>query len=454
MRFPAAVFVGGRASRWKMGAHGGPPFCETVSVRGGPTTWPAAPCGGENIGMRVLLSTHDSRGAVEPLAALGVQLRANGAEVRVCAPPDQEFADLLAGIGLELSPFGDSWRARAAGLTPSEDDLRRHLDGLVAAQFDTVADAADGCDLLVATGFPPVAAGARSVAERLGIPYVYVSYQPTILPSPHHMPPTYAGQIPPGAIDNRVLWQMDAQHMHTLFGATLNNHRASLGLPPVDDIRDHALTDRPWLAADPTLGPWPEGSGLDVVQTGAWLLCDERPLPADVAAFLDDGPPPVYVGFGSMPMRAASYLSRAVVEAVRALGHRAILYRGWSGLTPIDDRDDCLAVGELNHRALFARVAAVVHHGGAGTTTTAALAGAPQVLVPQGADQPYWAGRVAELGIGIAHGGPAPTARSLTVALKTVLAPETGARAGVVATKIRTDGAMAAASLLLDGLAR
>ncbi|GAA4533322.1 glycosyltransferase [Mycobacterium paraffinicum] len=408
----------------------------------------------KNVGMRVLLSTHDSRGAVEPLAALGVQLRALGAEVRVCAPPDQEFAELLAGIGLPLVPFGDSWRAMAAGLTPSEDDLRRHLDGLVAAQFDLVAAAADGCDLLVATGFPPVAAGARSVAERLGIPYVYVSYQPTILPSPHHLPPTYAGQIPPGLIDNRVLWRRDAQHMNAQFGATLNDHRASLGLPPVGDIRDYAVTERPLLAADPTLGPWPERSGLDVVQTGAWLLPDERPLSADVAEFLDAGPAPVYVGFGSMPMRAATDLSRAVVEAVRAQDRRAILYRGWSGLAPIDDRDDCLAVGELNHQALFARVAAVVHHGGAGTTTTAARAGAPQVVLPQGADQPYWAGRVADLGIGVAHGGPAPTAESLAAALETALSPDIRARASAVAAKIRTDGAAVAATLLLDGLAR
>jgi vancomycin aglycone glucosyltransferase len=41
--------------------------------------------------MRVLLSTYDSRGGVEPLVGLAVQLRALGAEVRVCAPPDQEF---------------------------------------------------------------------------------------------------------------------------------------------------------------------------------------------------------------------------------------------------------------------------------------------------------------------------------------------------------------------------
>lgn len=402
----------------------------------------------------MLLSTHDSRGAVEPLAALGVQLRALGAEARVCAPPDQEFADLLAEIGLPLVASGESWRAMAAGLTPSEDDLRRYLDGLVAAQFDTVAAAADGCDLLVATGFPPVAAGARSVAERRGVPYVYVSYQPTILPSPHHLPPTYAGRLPPGVIDNRVLWRVDAQHMNTLFGPTVNGHRASLGLPPVDDVRGYAFTGRPWLAADPTLGPWPGQSGLDVVQTGAWLLADDRPLPVVVAEFLDAGPAPVYVGFGSMPMRAAGDLSRVVVEAVRAQGRRAILYRGSSGLSPIDDGDDCLAVGELNHSSLFGRVAAVVHHGGAGTTTTAARAGAPQVLVPQGADQPYWAARVADLGIGAAHDGPAPTVASLSAALENVLTPQARGRASAVAARIRTDGATVAATLLLDGLSR
>lgn len=407
-----------------------------------------------DIGMRVLLSTHDSRGAVEPLAALGVQLCALGAEVRVCAPPDREFAELLAGVGLPLLPFGDSWRARAAGPTPSEADLRRHLDGLVAAQFDTVAAAAQDCDLLVASGFPPVAAGARSVAEHLRIPYVYVSFQPTILPSPQHLPPRYADRLPAGVINNRVLWRVDGQHMDALFAATLTEHRTSLGLPPVASVRDYALTDRPWLAVDPTLGPWPKPSDLDVIQTGAWLLHDERPLPAELTAFLDAGPPPVYVGFGSMPMRASSDLSRSVVEAVRAQGQRAVLYRGWADLKPIDDRDDCLAVGELNHRALFPRVAAVVHHGGAGTTTTAAWAGAPQVVVPQGADQPYWASRVAELGIGAAHHGPAPTAQSLAAALATVLTPEARGRASAVAAKIRTDGAVVAAKLLLDALAR
>ncbi|MFI7701511.1 glycosyltransferase [Nonomuraea sp. NPDC049480] len=52
--------------------------------------------------MRVLLSTYGSRGDVEPLAALAVRLRELGVEVRVHAPPDEEFAQRLAGVGVPL----------------------------------------------------------------------------------------------------------------------------------------------------------------------------------------------------------------------------------------------------------------------------------------------------------------------------------------------------------------
>lgn len=404
--------------------------------------------------MRVLLSAYDSRGGVEPFAALAVHLRALGVDARVSAPPDTEFVELLARVDVPLLPFGDSLRAMKTGAAPSEADLRRHLDGLIAVQFDAVATAAEGCDALVVAGFPPAAAAARSVAESLGIRYVYASYQPTILPSPHHPPPTYAsGPFPPGTVDNRLLWQLDGRHMQEPFGATLNGHRAAIGLPPLDNLRDYALTDRPWLATDPILDPW-RPADLDVVQTGAWLLRDERPLPTELVEFLDSGTPPVYVGFGSMPMRASQDVARTAIEAIRAQGRRAVVSRGWADLAPIDDRDDCLAVGEVNHQALFARVAAVVHHGGAGTTTTAARAGAPQVVVPQGADQPYWATRVRDLGIGAAHDGPVPTTESLSTALKAVLTDQTRERATSVAATIRTDGTAVAATLLMTALTR
>jgi vancomycin aglycone glucosyltransferase len=249
--------------------------------------------------------------------------------------------------------------------------------------------------------------------------------------------------------DNRVLWDLNAQSFNALHGEALNTHRASIGLPPVDDVRNFIFTDHPWLATDPTLGPWQETSDLDVVHTGAWILPDERPLPDELVAFLDAGTPPVYVGFGSM-RHVSEDIAQVAIKAIRAQGRRALVGHGWADLALIDDRDDCFVVGEVNQQALFGRVAAVVHHGGAGTTTTAARAGAPQVVVPQAADQPYWAGRVAELGIGGAHDGPTPTTESLSAALRTALTPETRVRATAVAGTIRTDGAAVAAKLLLD----
>ncbi len=402
--------------------------------------------------MRVLLSTYGGRGDVEPLVGLAVRLRALGAEVRVCAPPD--WADRLAQFGVPLVPIGPPVRALMHGATPpSVADVPRRAAELIAEQFDKLPAAAEGCDAMVATGLFPVAASVQSVAEKLGIRYVFAAYCPIYLPSPHRLPQPLPGRpLPPDVTDNRVLNDMDIQNYNALFGDALNTHRASIGLPPVDNVRDHVITDRPWLAADPVLGPWQEPADLDVVQTGAWILPDERPLPAELEAFLDAGTPPVYVGFGSM--RAPKDIAPVAIDAIQAQGRRALVARGWADLVPIDDRDDCFAVGEVNQQALFRRVAAVVHHGGAGTTTTAARAGAPQVVVPQMADQPYWAGRVADLGIGTAHDGPTPTTESLSAALSTALAPETRARATAVAGTIRTDGATVAATLLLDAVSR
>ncbi|MFE2166960.1 glycosyltransferase [Streptomyces sp. NPDC059447] len=402
--------------------------------------------------MRVVLSAYDSRGGVEPLVGLAVRLRERGAEVLVCAPPDEEFAKRLAEVGVEMVPTGASVRDLVTGKTPpTPGGVPRRAAELVAAFHANVTAVAEGFDVLVATGLVPAVAGVRSAAETLGIPYVYASYQPVSLPSPHHPPIPRPGRpLPADVTDHRELWERDARDAQEVFGEAVNTHRASVGLPPLDDLRDQVFTDRPWLAADPVLAPWRQPADLDVLQTGAWVLPDERPLPAELVAFLDAGTPPVYVGFGSVPVRDPEDVARAAVEAIRAQGRRVVLSRGWAELDGVDEQEDCFVVGEVNHQALFRRSAAVVHHGGAGTTTTATWAGVPQVLVPQGGDQPYFASRIAELGIGAAHDGPTPTFESLSEALRSALAPETAARATAVAGTFGADGAAVAADLLFQ----
>jgi vancomycin aglycone glucosyltransferase len=357
--------------------------------------------------MRVLLSTIGSRGDAQPLVALASQLKILGQEVHLCVPPD--FREWIESLGMPVTTIGPELRkmtaARPAATTPvfTPEQRRQLAEASVAAQFETVAKAAEGCDVIVAATALQIA--ARSVAEKKGIPYFFVAYCPAVLPSPHHAPPPLPplpGETPPSpTADNRELWARDTERFNSLFAAVLNSHRAAIGLEPVEDVRSHIFGERPWLAADPTLAPWPDPADPSVFQTGAWILPDERPLSRELETFLESGDPPVYFGFGSI--RAPQGLSQVMVETARAVGRRALVSRGWADLSLVDDEPDFLAIGEVNQHVLFTRVAAVVHHGGAGTTTAAALAGAPQVVIPQMYDQHYWAQRIVHLGIGTAH---------------------------------------------------
>lgn len=398
---------------------------------------------------KVLLSTIGSRGDVQPLVALAVALRELGHEVRLCVPPD--FRAWIESLGIPVTPIGPELRATAkpssSATPPTPEQIRGLMAHTVATQFETIGAAAQGCDLVV--GATALQIAAPSIAEHLGIPYVFAAYCPAVLPSPHHAPPVLGllGDTPASAAaDYRALWAQDAQRWNAQWSELLNARRTALGLTAVDDVRGHVLTARPWLAADPALGP---AADPVVVQTGAWILRDDRPLSPELEAFLAAGEPPVYLGFGSI--RAPEPLARATIEATRWLGRRVIVSRGWADLALVDDKPDCLAIGEVNQQRLFPRVAAVIHHGGAGTTTAAAGAGVPQVVIPQHYDQHYWAQRVDALGIGTAHAPGTPTVASLTAALERTLRPEVAARSR--AFTVRTDGAEVAARRLTEVIA-
>ena len=401
--------------------------------------------------MRILLSTIGSRGDVQPLVALGLQLKELGQDVHLCVPPD--FREWIEGLGLTVTPIGPELRSTGKSnpmaARPTPEQIRQMMEGTVAAQFETITAAAQGCDILV--GATALQIAAPSIAEKLGIPYIFAAYCPAVLPSPHHAPPVLPmlGDKPLVLSDYSEVWAKDAQRWNAQWTSPLNSQRANHSLGPVTEVHRHILTDYPWLACDPTLGPWPDPVDAPVFQTGAWLIKDERPLDPALEAFLDAGDPPIYFGFGSIS--APADLSRVMIESARALGRRAILLRGWADLTLVDDAPDCIAIGEVNQQALFKRVAAAVHHGGAGTTHAATRAGAPQVLIPQHYDQFYWARRVQQLGIGVAYPTTTPTTDGLTAALQQVLQPEVAVRAQSIAATVQTDGALVAAQRLING---
>jgi len=395
--------------------------------------------------MRVLLSTIGSRGDVQPLVALALELRDLSCDVRLCVPPD--FRAWIEGLGFSVTPIGPELRSTGnanARTTITPERRRQMIEGTVAAQFETIKAAARDRDAIV--GATALQIAAPSIAETLGIPYVFAAYSPAVLPSSRHAPPVLAalGDSPaPVLTDYGALWEDDARRWNDVWRPILNVQRAALGLSPVDDVRDHVLTSRPWLAADETLAPWTDSPATAVFQTGAWMLNDDRPLSPELESFLDAGDPPIYVGFGSV--RAPEQLGRMSIESARALGKRIVLSRGWAELSLVDDQADCLAIGEVNQQRLFARVAAVVHHGGAGTTTNAARAGAPQLVMPQHYDQHYFASRVEALEIGVAHTSRGLRPDDVIASLQRVVDPAVKTRARTVAMSVRTDGAAIAA---------
>jgi vancomycin aglycone glucosyltransferase len=402
--------------------------------------------------MKVLLASIGSRGDVQPMIAIALELRALGHEARLCVAPN--FKDWVESFGLVCVPIGPDLKQLTGGTAPrqpqklSAEQRRQLAVHAVRAQFPVLTEAARGCDLVVAGGTLQIA--TRSVTEALEIPYIFAAYCPAVLPSPSHVPPKmgthYSQSLSASA--NLALWAEEEQSWNDLFRATLNEERAKAGRGPVDNVLRHICTDRPWLAADPIIGPAGATADMRITQTGAWHLPDQSALPDHVERFLASGEPPVYLGFGSM--RAAEQTSRVLIEAVRALGLRSIVSQGWGNLAPVDAGADCVSIGDVAHDRLFARVAAVVHHGGAGTTFTAARAGRAQVIVPHHYDQYYWAHRVQQLGVGAS--GPdrdGLTVNALSSTLRECLRPEVAMHAQALPSRMELHGAQIAAERLV-----
>ena len=403
--------------------------------------------------MRVLLSSIGSRGDVQPILALAVELRILGHEPVLLVAPN--FSSWVESFGIGCIPIGPDVRQSArqfaqsaARRKPTKEQLRQLAQHTVREQFQATLAAARGCDLMVVGGVLQTA--GRSIAEALRIPYVYAAYCPATLRSAEHPPPKMRSRIRSQTLPtwmNRLLWMLDERSWNRFFREVLNEQRAALGLAPVSNVARYVATEHPWLAADPLLGPAAGSDDLQTAQTGAWLLSDPAPLPDELEEFLAAGEPPVYFGFGSM--QSGPLTGRTLLESARESGHRAIISRGWADLSAADSGADCISVADVNHQKLFWRVAAVVHHGGAGTTMAAARAGKPQVVVPHHYDQYYWAHRVRKLGVGV----PGPNAADLTVsalvkALRECMTAAVTSAARTLAFRIELHGARIAAERL------
>lgn len=133
-----------------------------------------------------------------------------------------------------------------------------------------------------------------------------------------------------------------------------------------------------------------------------YLFDEERGwrAPQALLDFLAAGEKPICIGFGSMAVRKPEAMMCLLLEAVRRTGTRAVVLSDWAGIGALALPKEVLLLNYAPHSWLFPRMAAVIHHGGAGTTAAGLRAGVPSVIVPFFMDQPFWARRVYELGVG------------------------------------------------------
>ena len=306
---------------------------------------------------------------------------------------------------------------------------------LQAQQLEPVCDKAD------AVLYGGLAVVAPTVADHLRLPVLGVLYTTCMLPSSQHPPISIPWHGLPNWI-NDLLWRANRLLSDSLGLNTINTVRASFGLPPVDHLRRHLFDDHPLvIAADEVLFP-PDPLWQGRYPYANFVFFDDpTPLDPELDAWLSDGEPPVFVGFGSMSGEGTDRVERMIVEAVSATGRRCIVGAGWAGLGAGALPPGWRVVRDAPHALLFPRTAAVVHHGGSGTTAQALRAGVPQVLLPLILAQFHHAHRLHLAGI-----APRPvpmekiTTAELAGAIRSALELPAGPRQAAAARLRASDG--------------
>jgi sterol 3beta-glucosyltransferase len=375
--------------------------------------------------MRISILTVGSRGDVQPFVAFGTALGRAGHNVRVCTHPG--FRDLVEGQNLEFAELaagalarryeteeGRRWAERSSRWMPAWIGLLRDARSVARRRLREAASACEDADVIVATNLTQVL-GWQLARERR-IPLVRVLLNAPNYWMARRSSPTVAAAV------RQVAWFAARPWLNRV-------RKDALELPPVPRREPFGALDREGQLVlypfSPAVFPAPPGWGTAMEVTGYWFLqeaLDPEP-PEALRAFLDAGPPPVYVGFGIQIDRDPPGTTAIIVEALRHAGQRGILQRPPEALAGVALGDDMLVIGRVDHSRLFPRCAAIVHHGAAGTTATALRAGRPSVIVPHNSDQFSWGKRMDAIGAGPP---PIPRRKLSVEALQAAIEAATG----------------------------
>jgi sterol 3beta-glucosyltransferase len=363
--------------------------------------------------MRVTLFGAGSQGDIQPCIRLARALQQAGLDVLLAAP--QNFAGSAQDAGLPFHPLRGDVQQIMAGETGQqymesggENPIRsilamRKMLGPVALHMaEDVLEACRHADALITLAvFAPFGA---TIAEIRGIRLVLAEPTP-VLPTGDFPAPGWPIQKNLGKWHNRLSGFAMLEVIWQWYRPFVNEFRRRFGLRPLNSADFHrTLTSVPLLGAySPAVIRRPSSWPASVHITGYWfddMQASWQP-PADLQAFLEQGEPPVYVGFGSMAGRDPRRLAETVLGALARSGRRGILATGWGGLGALAVPGNVFVLNEAPHGWLFPRTSMVVHHGGAGTTAEGLRAGKPAVIVPFIVDQLFWGKRVQSLGMGL-----------------------------------------------------
>ena len=414
--------------------------------------------------MRIVIIAPGTRGDVQPYIALGKGLQSAGHTIRLVS--HSNFESLVTSYGLEFWSFGNDVKdavenSDMQALTEKGNFLLLLAKMAKEAQREALRFAEGG--LRAAQGMEIVLSGLGglfigiAIAEKLDIPLVQayvVPFSPT-----REMSSVLTPKLPP--VLNRVSHQLTRQLMwqgfrsaDTIARKKVLNIPAAPLLGPYDSKSTHNM---PILYGfSPSVIPAPSDWNDQTHITGFWFVdeADDWQPPAALLDFLQAGPAPIYIGFGSMSSRAPEQTADLIIQALKLTNQRAILLSGWGGLQKANIPDSIFMIDSIPHSWLFPRVSAVVHHGGASTTAAGLKAGIPSVVIPFFGDQPFWGQRVAELGVG---SKPIPrkqlTAERLANAIQEVVTNEDiRQRAAKLGKQIQTENGIESAVKIFNEL--
>ena len=383
--------------------------------------------------MRITILTFGSRGDVQPYVALGRGLQVAGFQVRVAA--HTHFRNLVEIQGLEFFAISGDPRSllqTEAGHNWLETGRNpiRFLQRAISLTGPIINDVLEDCvaaclgaDIIL---YPVLLSlAAHSISELFGSQAVPAYLQP-VHPTGAYpfsiIPPLFG----PNRLYNRLSHTI-GERIFWRFGRPIFNRWRTkiLHLPPYPKSSPfhQVLRQQPLclygFSKHVVAGP-PEW-GKDTYATGYWFLEElaEWEPPKGLRDFLASGPPPVYIGFGSMTDRDPSKATKIAIDALNQTQQRGVLYAGWGGLSNTKLPPHVYRTEVIPHRWLFPRMAAVVHHGGAGTCGASLAAGIPTIIIPFFGDQSFWGQRVQQLGA-----GPAPINRKRLTAQRLAQAIE------------------------------